>query len=100
MTMTFHHSGWSPLRVVSRWSWPGSGTLPSADAGAPSTEASRERSMVAGWSMQVMAAEHWLYVTGGVAYNGTGMYSGSMLPFVCVGEGGVWSATPGGTLLG
>ena len=23
--MTFHHSGWSPLRVVSRWSWPGQG---------------------------------------------------------------------------
>ena len=60
MTITFHHSGWSPLRVVSRWSWPGSGTLYRDEAGAPRVEASGDRSIVAGWSMQVMALEHWL----------------------------------------
>ena len=59
MTMTFHHSGWSPLRVVRRWSWPGSGTLSNDAAGAPSIVASGDRSMVAGWSMHVMALEHW-----------------------------------------
>ena len=61
MTMTFHHSGWSPLRVVSRWSWDGSGTLSSEAASAtPSVGASSDRSMVAGWSMQVITPGHWV----------------------------------------
>jgi len=36
MTMTFHHSGESLLRVVSRWSWLGNPTFLRAGAGAPS----------------------------------------------------------------
>ncbi len=47
-------------------------------AATPRTLANRDRSIVAGWSMHTMALEHWLYVTGGVEYSGTGMYSGSI----------------------
>jgi hypothetical protein len=79
MTMTFHHSGWPPLPVVIRWSWDGRGTLSSVEASdTPSVGASRDRSMVAGWSMQVMTRGHRVKATGGLAYDGTGTHSGSI----------------------